>query len=164
MRRLFYTLLTLTLILAACVPAADSNDGSVSYPNVSYPNASYPNSEENPAAMPVQDYAPQPGDAALTRGNVYLESTDLLTLESFPLQFMLQLKGNLPTPCNALRVVVSPPDADNKVFVDVYSVTDPNKVCAQVIQPFDVNIPLGSFSAGAYTLWVNDEQVAEFQG
>lgn len=164
MKRLFYTLLTLTLVLAACAPAADSNDAPVSYPNVSYPNTSYPNSEENPAAMPIQDYAPQPGDAALTRENVYLESTDLLTLESFPLQFMLQLKGNLPTPCNALRVVVSPPDADNKVLVDVYSVIDSNKVCAQVIQPFDVNIPLGSFSAGAYTLWVNGEQVAEFQG
>ena len=164
MKRLFYTLLTLTLILAACAPAADSNDAPVSYPNVSYPNTSYPNSEENPAAMPIQDYAPQPGDAALTRENVYLESTDLLSLESFPLQFMLQLKGNLPTPCNALRVVVSPPDADNKVLVDVYSVIDSNKVCAQVIQPFDVNIPLGSFSAGAYTLWVNGEQVAEFQG
>lgn len=164
MKRLFYTLLPLTLILAACAPAADSNDAPVSYPNVSYPNTSYPNSEENPAAMPIQDYAPQPGDAALTRENVYLESIDLLTLESFPLQFMLQLKGNLPTPCNALRVVVSPPDADNKVLVDVYSVIDSNKVCAQVIQPFDVNIPLGSFSAGAYTLWVNGEQVAEFQG
>lgn len=164
MKRLFYTLLTLTLVLAACAPAADSNDAPVSYPNVSYPNTSYPNSEENPAAMPIQDYAPQPGDAALTRENVYLESIDLLTLESFPLQFMLQLKGNLPTPCNALRVVVSPPDADNKVLVDVYSVIDSNKVCAQVIQPFDVNIPLGSFSAGAYTLWVNGEQVAEFQG
>ena len=37
------------------------------------------------------------------------------------------------------------------------------EICMQVIEPFDVNIPLGSFPAGKYTLWVNGEIVAEFQ-
>lgn len=35
--------------------------------------------------------------------------------------------GGLPTPCNQLRAAVSPPDADNKIMVDVYSVSDPEK-------------------------------------
>lgn len=96
------------------------------------------------------------------RGNVYLDSTDLLTMESYPLQFMLVLKGNLPTPCHHLRVAVSLPDTQNKIIIDVYSVTDPNAICTQVMEPFEENIPLGSFPTGHYTLWVNGEQVAEF--
>jgi len=86
-----------------------------------------------------------------------------LTLESFPLQFTLHIVGNLPTPCNALRVAISPPDAGNKILMDVYSVINPNRVCTQVLQPFDVNIPLGSFPQGNYSLWINGELVAEFQ-
>ncbi|NOH03657.1 MAG: hypothetical protein HND47_17695 [Chloroflexi bacterium] len=160
MKHLVYLSITLALILAACAPAADGPDASDS--PVSYPNVSYPNSGENPPVPPADDYAPRPEDASLTRGPAYVDSTDLLTLESYPLQFMLQLKGSLPTPCHALRVAVSAPDAQNKVMVDVYSVSDPNMMCAQMLKSFEVNIPLGSFPAGKYTLWVNGSQVAEF--
>jgi hypothetical protein len=96
------------------------------------------------------------------RGAVYLDSTNLLTMESFPLQFALVLKGNLPTPCHKLKVAVSPPDAQNKIVVDAYSVFDPNVICAQALQPFAENFPLGSFPTGHYVLWVNGKQVAEF--
>jgi hypothetical protein len=78
------------------------------------------------------------------------------------LQFTLALKGSLPTPCHALRVAVSPPDPQNKVDVDVYSVVDPNSICSQVVEPFEENFPLGSFPDGNYTLWVNGEKIAEF--
>ncbi|MCQ3938530.1 MAG: hypothetical protein DPW18_15995 [Chloroflexi bacterium] len=161
MKRLLFLSIVLTLILAACAPAGDASD-----PNdlpVSYPDGSYPNSDQNPPAQPADDYIPRPEDAALTRGTAHLDSTDLLTLESYPPQFMLQLKGSLPTPCHALRVAVSPPDAQNQVMVDVYSVSDPATVCAQVLSPFEVNIPLGSFPTGTYTLWINGEKAAEFQ-
>lgn len=107
-------------------------------------------------------YAPQPGDGALTRGNVYLDSTELLTLESYPLQFTLALKGNLPTPCNQLRVSTSPPDSENKIVVDVYSVLSADTICTQALEPFEENVPLGSFPAGHYALWVNGQQIAEF--
>jgi hypothetical protein len=103
-----------------------------------------------------------PADSNLTRGNVYLDSTELLTLESNPLRFTLALKGNLPTPCNELHVEVSPPNAENKIMVDVYSTAPTDTMCAEVLQPFEENFPLGSFAAGHYTLWVNDQQVAEF--
>lgn len=118
---------------------------------------------QNPSAPQTGDFASQPGDAGLLRSEAYLDSTELLTLESFPLQFMLSLKGNLPTPCSQLRVKVSPPNSEKSVAVDVYSVIDPAIMCAQVLQSFDVNIPLGSFPEGKYTLWVNGEMVAEFQ-
>ena len=112
--------------------------------------------------QPVSDYAPLPADSGLTRGQAFLDSSDLLTMESYPLQFSLALKGNLPTPCHKLRVAINPPDANNKVIVDVYSVADPTAVCIQMLEPFEVNVPLGSYPSGHYTLWANGEQVAEF--
>lgn len=146
MKRFSFINLLVILVLSGCAPS---------------PNAPISN---EPATEPAQsDYIPNPGDASLLRGDVYLDSSDLLTLESFPVQFMLNLKGNVPTPCHQLRIAVSPPDTSNKVIVDVYSVANPDDVCAQVLEPFDVNFSLGSYAEGKYSLWVNGEMVAEFQ-
>lgn len=146
MKRFSFINLLVILVLSGCAPS---------------PNAPISN---EPATGPAQsDYIPNPGDASLLRGDVYLDSSDLLTLESFPVQFMLNLKGNVPTPCHQLRIAVSPPDTSNKVIVDVYSVANPDDVCAQVLEPFDVNFSLGSYAEGKYSLWVNGEMVAEFQ-
>lgn len=140
---------------SACVPA--SGDTTVSYPNPSYPNAPGDTMPAN------QNFAPSPSDEGMTRGEVYLDGVQLLTLESFPLQFMLNLKGNLPTPCHQLRIAVSPPDAENKVNIEVYSIADPDQTCVQVLAPFEVNYALGSFPSGTYSLWVNDIKVTDFQ-
>ena len=107
-------------------------------------------------------YAPRAGDDALQRSNAYIDSADILTMESYPLQFAVVLMGNLPTPCHKLRVAYNQPNAENKIELEVYSVADPNAVCAQMLNPFEQNIPLGSFPAGHYTVWVNGEQVGEF--
>jgi len=148
------------LAVSACAPnavplPADSNP--------SYPSPSYPNPPEAPTESPVaEEPIPQLPIDGLERGAVFLESTDLLKSESLPLQFTLALNGNLPTPCHELRFNVKPPDAENKIMVEVYSVTSPDVICIQVLQPFEENIPLGSFPAGKYTVWVNGNQVAEF--
>ncbi len=149
MKRLLPILLTLAL-LAACAPTQTALPDS-------------PISSDDPIPpLKFDDTIPRPADSSLLRENAYIESTDLLTMESYPLQFMLTVKGELPTPCNQLRVEVRPPDADNKILVDVYSLVEPDIMCAEVIQPFSQNIPLGSFPSGHYTLWVNGEKVAEF--
>jgi len=145
MKYSIYTLLVVALLLSACAPKADT-----------------PTSSETPSIPEPSDYAPHPSDDKLTRTPVYVDSTDLLTLESFPLQFTLSMKGNLPTPCNQLRVAVARPDRDNRIEVEVYSVVGSNTICAEMLQPFEVNVPLGSFPAGHYTLLVNDKQVAKF--
>jgi hypothetical protein len=111
---------------------------------------------------PVPDSTPTSANPNLVHGNVFLDLTELLTLESYPLQFTLVLKGNLPTPCDQLQVEASPPDLENKILVDVYSITEADKICAQVLEPFEENFPLGSFPAGHYTIWVNGKQIAEF--
>ena len=157
MKQITFLSLILVLVLSACANADNPTSSDPSYPNTSYPNTSYPNT-----ATP-NDYSPKPEDAVLTRDEVYLGSKDLLTMESYPLQFMLTLTGDLPTPCHQLRVLVNPPDAENKILVEVYSVTSPDQVCVQMLSPFEVNVPLGSFAPGYYILLVNGEQTAEFE-
>jgi hypothetical protein len=107
-------------------------------------------------------FAPQPGDADLTRGNVYINEASLIIRESFPPQVSLTLAGDLPTPCNQLRAEISPPEPENKIRVDVYSVIDPNRICVQVLEPFEESIDLGTFPTGHYTVWVNGEMAGEF--
>jgi hypothetical protein len=162
MKQFLIFLLTVTF-LYACNGSQTVQTNNPSYPNKpSYPNApSYPN--EPVTANPMsQPHAPQPGDTALTRGAVYLDSEEIVVMESYPVQITLVLKGSLPTPCNQLRVLASPPDEQNRIQVDVYSVIDPAKICAQVLEPFDTNVGLGSFPSGHYSVWVNGKSVGEF--
>lgn len=108
-------------------------------------------------------YAPRPGDGNLVSGNVYIDRADLLTLESYPLQFLLSVSGSLPDPCHHLRATVDVSESQNRIDVQVYSLADPETMCIQVLEPFDINLPLGSFPAGEYELYLNGEKVAEFQ-
>lgn len=156
MKRLTPYLLAVLLVAAsACAPSMDSPINS--------DDMDAPVSSDDPVTPQQRGtLLPQPADNALQRENAYFDSAELLIMESYPPQFMLVLQGSLPTPCNQLRVNVSPPDTDNKIVVDVYSLRDPSLMCMEVIQPFSENVPLGSFPAGKYTVWVNGEKVAEF--
>jgi hypothetical protein len=128
------------------------------------PVTGVPGEGGTPAAQP---WEPHPDDAALNRGEVFLDGAEVLIMESFPLQIRLHLAGSRPTPCHQLRVAVAPPDANNVIAVEVYTVVDPEMVCAQVLAEFDETIPLGRFPtdehpSGAYTVIVNGETAGEF--
>ena len=71
-------------------------------------------------------------------------------------------RGDLPTPCHDLRAIINPPDEENKIVVEVYTVVNPDVICAQVLQPFEESLDLGTFSAGHYTVWINGEMAGEF--
>ena len=147
MKKLF-ALLIIALALAACNPATQSPDTPVD--------------DGQPGGGLAPIYAPRTGDDQLLRGEIYLDSTDILAMESFPVQYSLRLKGNLPSPCHDLRAVYNPADASNTISIEVYSVAEPDAVCAAMLQPFEQSIYLGSFTAGHYTIWVNEKLVAEF--
>ena len=157
MKNIPLILTVLIFTLSACTPV--TSEPTMDKPTMNEPTAS---SATNTPQVSEPIPTSKPADPNLVRGNVYLDSTELLTTESSPVQFTLALKGNLPTPCNQLRVDVSQPDAENKVLVDVYSVTQTDRMCAQVLNPFEKNFPLGGFPAGHYTLWVNGQKIAEF--
>ena len=79
------------------------------------------------------------------------------------MQINLVLRGELPTPCNQLRIKVTPPDAQNLIQVNVYSVVDPDQICTQVLEPFEAVVSLGSFTSGKYSVYVNGEYLGEFE-
>ena len=158
LRNILLVALLGSVILAACAgpaqveePTAGSPDNPVTSPANPEPG--------DPSAAP---WEPRPGDEKLDRGEAFVQASDILVLESFPPQYVLNLEGALPTPCHELRVDVSEPDADNRILVEVYSVVDPEQVCIQILEPFTANVPLGSFPDGSYTLWLNGEQISEF--
>jgi len=97
----------------------------------------------------------RPDGPGATRGPVYIDSVDLLMLESWPVQVRALVKGSLPTPCHRLAWDLSSPDASGRIVLDVYSTTDADVICVEVLEPFEQSIGVGSFISGSYVLVVN---------
>src|SRR5687767_9319394 len=133
----YQILLLVILLMGSCAPQPQTT------PEPDTPVTSPPGGNVSTTEPVLNPFAPQPGDTALTRGNVYINEASLIIRESFPPQISLTLAGDLPTPCNQLRAEIHPPDTENKIMVDVYSVVDPNQVCIQVLEPFEESIDLG---------------------
>ncbi|MGD9091346.1 MAG: hypothetical protein PVF74_00755 [Anaerolineales bacterium] len=115
--------------------------------------------------QPISDRSPLdpiPGEDTMIRGPATVLEADLLTMESYPLQIRLNMKGNVPTPCHHLRATVHEPDAQNRIEVEVFSLSEPDVVCIQVLQAFESSISLGPYPDGRYTVWVNGEKMGEF--
>ncbi len=150
-----------TFALTACAsPSIPPVDLPISQPTPSTPNQTMPTL---PSGSPAENpFAPHPSDSQYSRGKVFIDLAEVRTLESYPVQVQLNLKGNLPTPCHELRVAINAPDSENKIQIEVYSLVDASKICVQMLKPFEANVSLGSFSSGHYTVWINGEKIGEF--
>lgn len=60
------------------------------------------------------------------------------------------VSGFLPTPCHRLDWSVSPPDPADRVVVELRTTADPDRLCAQVVEPFTAEINLGALPPGTY--------------
>ena len=121
-----------------------------------------PTIDEPPA--PGQGEGPEPGEGNQTRGEISIDSANLLIMESYPIQVALLVRGNKPTPCHLLRVNYQGLDDQNRIHIELYTEVDPLAKCAQVLEPFEENIPIRMKDArdGHYTVWLNGEQIGEF--
>lgn len=157
--RVFIGLLVgVAVILSACQGVGSSTPTPVPHDTPSK-TAAPDSTEEMKGQNP---FAPQPGDEELNRGDVQLDETQLMIQESYPVQVVLHIEGNLPTPCHQLRAKVEGSEGGEKVNVNIYSLVDPNEMCTQVLQPFDSNISLGSYEEQGVTFFVNGEKVGEY--
>jgi hypothetical protein len=86
---------------------------------------------------------------------------EILILESFPQRYTLELKGTLPTICHQLRVIINEQINNDEINVEVYSVTNPNVVCAMVVAPFEANTDLNGFPIGTYNVIVNGKPAGQ---
>jgi hypothetical protein len=159
-KRCLHLLVSLAL-LTAC--AGESTlESEPPTPKPEDPNATPP----TPGPVePLNPYAPGKGDESLTRDEVQIDSGEILTLETYPPQFQLQVRGALPTPCHELRaILLSEPNQQNQIQVQMYSLFDPNTVCTQgtSVEAFAANIPLGSnFPSTSYLVFLNGDEVGE---
>ncbi|MCZ6530266.1 MAG: hypothetical protein O6949_08035 [Chloroflexi bacterium] len=108
--------------------------------------------------------SPEPGadNGGLVRGPVFVDETELILLESFPVQVELIIRGALPTPCASLEWRAEPPDEQGRILVEAFSLQDPALACIQVLQEMEERLPIGSYSEGSYSVWLNGELVGEF--
>jgi hypothetical protein len=153
--------------------SANSLDTSTAYPgpqgkaaaNANSSSDIYPEPAASAESTPVVGtFTPLAGDEKLNRGDaiVDIKQSELILLETFPVQVRLHLKGTLPNPCYQLRVNPSQPDDQNRIQVEVYAVVEPDKMCTEVVQDFNVLVPLGPYSSGHYSIYINGELLGEF--
>lgn len=142
-RHLLFALIT-NLILAACA-GADT-------PVTSQPG------DPQPVPTATRDLG------GMQEAAVFIDSADLLIMESYPVQIRLHIVGNLPTPCHHFQADVAAVNDQNEIHVRVYSLVNPAVMCTQVLQPFDesVSIPMDGAEDGTYTVWLNGDLVGEF--
>ncbi len=145
MRPLAFVFLVLALV--ACAEQVRPEEAS--------PTAAPPAPDATPAPTPrvfsPQDLEPRPDDLERVRGPVYDLKARLMEQESFPPQYLLTLEGALPTPCHQVRALVQGPQ-DGSLWVQVYSVSDRDTPCLQMLQPFRVSLPLGTLQRGTRVL------------
>ena len=163
MRILF--ILTFFFLLVSCSPTHILQPFPENTPTANYDSTALSGGSDDMRELGTEianPYSKQAGDNILSHSNVFLDSSQINIMESFPVQISLSLQGSLPTPCHQLRIIVSPPDKEKRIQIEVYSIFDPDEICAQMLHDFDVNIPLGSFPTGNYSIWVNGSQIGIF--
>jgi hypothetical protein len=108
-------------------------------------------------------YVPQPGDEALVRGDVIIDSSTLTRMETMPPAILLNFSYFPPSPCHQLRAEVTPPNAENRIDVTVYGLAE-NKPCdlAAIATSLPASLDLGGFPTGHYSVWLNGAMVGEF--
>jgi len=109
-------------------------------------------------------YAPRPGDSALQRDELKIDSATLSPTMTQPGQVTLEFAYFQPTPCHQLRVEVSKPNAQKRIDVSAYTVIEKDKACAlmALATPLQASLNLGSFRRGHYYVWVNAVVAGEF--
>lgn len=139
MKRLF-ALLFLIALLAGCAPAGDNQ--------LIF---------DNP-------YAPGSGDKSMQRDEIEIQSAQVASTRSLPPQILIMFTYMPPTVCHQLRVSVSKPDAQNRILVDAYGVVERDQACILMmpLSPQQASLNIGSFPDGDYTVWLNGQQIGEF--
>ena len=152
---LLRTLVLLMFILVSCSPARSTPEATIS-PTI---GRWMP---PTPTPAPTMAYLPLPSDSYFERVEIYPDFANLYISQSTPIEVSLEINGNLPNPCHQLRVNVQPVNGENQILIEVYAVVDSGAICAQVIQEFEVSVPLGSFPSGHYSVLVNGTEIGQF--
>jgi hypothetical protein len=163
MRRIISLLIALTL-LAAC-GGADLGAGDDTMPTSTTvsPDEPVDSGGDQPIAEPGPVGSipePRPPIDGSVDGEVWITKTDLLIMESYPIQVSLQVEGEKPSPCHEVFWTVE--DTGEAIEITMISQVNADQSCAQVISPFAIAVPLGSWAEESREVILNGENVDSF--
>jgi hypothetical protein len=166
--RIIILLSILALLMAACTPSAPTG---VPEPTAAATDAvmveptAYPDGGAV-VQQPSMDsaYPVMAGDENKSQANFFADQIELKPNAGNPAHTDVVVTGSLPTPCHELRAFVNPPDANNIVNVQIYSVVDTEKVCTQVLSPYEgVAATIKDLPAGVYSVVSNNQPLGEIE-
>lgn len=105
-------------------------------------------SDDTPA--PIETLDPDKFEVGET---AYIDSMDIVFLESFPLQVHSVLKGNLPDGCTSIQHHEVKRDG-NTFVINVFTKRPVDAFCTEALVPFEYPVPLDVYGliAGDYTV------------
>jgi hypothetical protein len=131
-----FTALIVPILLIGCAAAQSAEEEQVDTLTI-----------ENP-------YAPQEGDQAMLQDGAMVDNARWDEAAQ-----TLIVSGSLATPCNQLRASVS--QNGSQIDFTVYSVSEVDVICAQMLEPFEASFKIEGFSPESYTVTING-QVMQF--
>ena len=95
------------------------------------------------------------------RDPLYVDATDLLYLESYPIQVYLLVQGSLPTPCH--EPVWEVRELEDRIDVRLWSEAAPGRLCMAVLEPVDISVPLGAHASASLPVTLNGSEVGRIE-
>lgn len=127
--------------------------GSVATPPGGSPDDSVTHEPGDPAGSGPSDLlANTTGEAPFS-----IDTVSVRVAESFPVQLFLDVAGHAPTPCH--RIAYTTEKRPDEISVAI-TTTSAEESCAQVLQPHEFVIPLGSADL-PITVRVNEAEYVE---
>ena len=161
----YLLLVTLVVVIAACanpeVIGGTDGGGTTMTLDPDQPvdsGGDEPITEPGPVGSIPEPRAPIDGSID---GEVWVTSTDLRVMESFPIQVMLDVTGDKPTPCH--EVFWTAEDRGDVIEIEMISQVASEQSCAQVVEQFIVAVPLGSWADEAREVYLNGDLVGSFE-
>ena len=91
-----------------------------------------------------------------------IESTEMLLLESYPVQVRLLVRGTQPA-CHRLRWDVAIDEGGGRIDVLLESMEAAQAPCLPGRAPFAESIPLGAFATADFEVYLNGEAVGALE-
>jgi len=164
--RKHFVVLALILVITACgVPDVVGGTGEPNTTTTTIdPDQPVDSDGDEPIAEPGPVGSipePRPPIDGSIDGEIWVTSADLRIMESFPIQVMLDVSGDKPTPCHEIFWTVE--DTGEAIEIDMISQVPSDQACAQVIEEFVIAVPLGSWADESRDVFLNGEQVGSFE-
>ncbi len=168
--KVLVSLMILALAVTGCttgtaqplgVPPADDGDAVPVIPGarVGEDDTSRTVTSDDPPPTPTP-----PLKGEVVEGEAAVDSINVNIMESFPVQVMVVVRGDLSDGCTSISRSEQSDAGGNTILVRLYTARPAEAMCTEAIVPFEENIPLDvlGLPAGEYTVDVNG-QTATFR-